>query len=157
MLTTVRGAELGLRSPGSLAGAGRAQARCEAPFPESPPGGARGSRQLRALAPSAARRPAPRRENPTRPPRGGGGWCVFLSWSACQGPSAEMMEEEEGAEEQQRFSHRQVQENGVLAGLGKDGVEILRGNRRRLSPASSSYRGPRSEAELGRLWRLRLS
>lgn len=62
-----------------------------------------------------------------------------------------MTEEEEWSEEQQSFSYRQVQENGVLAGLGKDGVEILRGKRRRLSPAASSYRGPRSEVELGRL------
>lgn len=62
-----------------------------------------------------------------------------------------MMEEEEWSEEQQRFSYLQVQENGVLVGLGKDGVEILHGKRRRLSPASSSYRGPGSEVELGHL------
>ena len=90
-----------------------------------------------------------RRGGKIRPGRLGGR--VFPSWPACQDPPVVMMEEEEWSEEQQRFSYLQVQENGVLVGLGKDGVEILQGVRCSLSRASSSYRGPGSEVELGPL------
>lgn len=36
------------------------------------------------------------------------------------------MEEEDAADEEQRFSYRQVEENSLRPGLGEDGVELLK-------------------------------
>ena len=119
VLPTVLHEELALGSPGSSAWAGREQTGCEAPFPEPPLGAESEAGGSFALWPPA--RPVARR-------RGGKirlglpGRRLFLSSRACQDPLAVMMEEEKGAEEQQRFSYQQVQENAVLAGLGEDGV-----------------------------------
>lgn len=117
-MQTVNLAPSGVRAPGSWRG--REQTGREAPFPEPPPGRAREAPGSFALWPPA--RPVAWR-------RGGKiGPCLhgrrlFLFSRACQGRPAVMMEEEEGAEEQQRFSYRQVQANAVPAGLGEDGVE----------------------------------
>uniref|UniRef100_A0A9L0QZG1 Centromere protein S n=3 Tax=Equus TaxID=9789 RepID=A0A9L0QZG1_HORSE len=63
---------------------------------------ARRSVELRALSPRAARRPPPRRENPTGPSR-----LPPLSGPARLPGRLAVMEEDDGAEEQQRFSYRQ--------------------------------------------------
>lgn len=106
---------------------------------------ARRSVELRALSPRAARRPPPRRENPTGPSR-----LPPLSGPARLPGRLAVMEEDDGAEEQQRFSYRQVQ--------GEDGVEFLERKRPRgLSPFRCPHPGGggRALAGPGLLLRLR--
>lgn len=97
------------------------QTGCEGPFPERPLGGARARGSVkRAFCPSA-RPVVGRRGGKIRARRRG----RSLYELALLPGVAVGMEEDEGADEQQQLSYRQVEENRVPAGLGEDGAASL--------------------------------
>lgn len=99
------------------------------------------------MSPRAVRLRAPRREIRRAPP----GRRLLLPWHACLGRPGEM-EEDEAAEEQQRFSYQQVQESRVPARLREDGVELLERER----PRGLALLGARPPGRRARSGRVRL-